>query len=60
MATAWVGIATLSLAAWVYLGMTFDSARRHWRNEGASWKGRAAAGRRRAEWATPAQFIATS
>jgi len=35
----------LPLAGALYAGMTFDSARRHWRNEGASWKGRASAGR---------------
>jgi len=35
----------LPLAGALYAGMTLDSARRHWRNEGASWKGRAAAGR---------------
>ena len=35
----------LPLAGALYAGMTVDSARRHWRNEGASWKGRAAAGR---------------
>jgi hopene-associated glycosyltransferase HpnB len=35
----------LPLAGALYAGMTFDSARRHWRREGASWKGRAGAGR---------------
>jgi len=35
----------LPLAGALYAGMTFDSARRHWRSEGASWKGRAGAGR---------------
>jgi hopene-associated glycosyltransferase HpnB len=35
----------LPLAGALYAGMTFDSARRHWRREGASWKGRADAGR---------------
>jgi hypothetical protein len=35
----------LPLAGALYAGMTLDSARRHWRSEGASWKGRAGAGR---------------
>jgi hopene-associated glycosyltransferase HpnB len=35
----------LPLAGLLYASMTFDSARRHWRREGASWKGRADAGR---------------
>lgn len=35
----------LPLAGVLYAGMTLDSARRHWRGEGASWKGRAGAGR---------------
>jgi hypothetical protein len=40
----WLGLA-LPLAGLLYTGMTLDSARRHWRNEGARWKGRAGAGR---------------
>jgi hopene-associated glycosyltransferase HpnB len=35
----------LPLAGALYAGMTFDSARLHWRSEGARWKGRAGAGR---------------
>lgn len=35
----------LPLAGVLYAGMTLDSARRHWRREGASWKGRTGAGR---------------
>lgn len=35
----------LPLAGALYAAMTFDSARRHWRSQGASWKGRAGAGR---------------
>lgn len=31
---------TLPVAAALYLGMTVDSARRHWTGRGASWKGR--------------------
>jgi hopene-associated glycosyltransferase HpnB len=34
----------LPAAGVVYAAMTFDSARRHWRSEGATWKGRAGAG----------------
>jgi len=34
----------LPLAGALYGAMTFDSARRHWRHEGASWKGRPGAG----------------
>ena len=34
----------LPLAGALYGAMTFDSARRHWRSEGALWKGRAGAG----------------
>lgn len=34
----------LPLAGVLYGAMTFDSARRHWRKQGASWKGRAGAG----------------
>jgi hopene-associated glycosyltransferase HpnB len=43
-AAAWA--LALPLAGALYAGMTLDSARRHWRNEGASWKGRTGAGRR--------------
>jgi hopene-associated glycosyltransferase HpnB len=39
----WLGLA-LPLAGVLYTGMTLDSARRHWRSEGARWKGRAGAG----------------
>jgi hopene-associated glycosyltransferase HpnB len=39
----WLALA-LPVAGALYAGMTFDSARRHWRNEGATWKGRAGAG----------------
>jgi hypothetical protein len=28
------------LAALLFLGMTLDSARRHWRGRGSRWKGR--------------------
>jgi len=35
---------TLPLAAVLYLAMTVDSAVRHWRGVGATWKGRAGAG----------------
>ncbi|RIL08028.1 MAG: glycosyl transferase family 2 [Proteobacteria bacterium] len=35
----------LPVAGALYLGMTIDSARRHLRDEGATWKGRAGAGR---------------
>lgn len=35
----------LPVAGALYAGMTFDSARRHWRGGGARWKGRAEAGR---------------
>jgi hopene-associated glycosyltransferase HpnB len=34
----------LPAAGALYAAMTLDSARRHWRNEGATWKGRAGAG----------------
>jgi hopene-associated glycosyltransferase HpnB len=34
----------LPLAGALYGAMTFDSALRHWRKQGASWKGRAGAG----------------
>jgi hopene-associated glycosyltransferase HpnB len=40
----WLGLA-LPVAGALYAGMTFDSARRHHRREGALWKGRAGAGR---------------
>ncbi len=33
----------LPLAGVLYLGMTFDSALRYWRGQGAKWKGRSAA-----------------
>ncbi|MEM7349598.1 MAG: glycosyltransferase [Acidobacteriota bacterium] len=33
----------LPVAGLLYLGMTLDSARRYWRGQGGSWKGRAAA-----------------
>ncbi len=39
----WLALA-LPAAGFLYAAMTFDSARRHWRNEGATWKGRAGAG----------------
>jgi hopene-associated glycosyltransferase HpnB len=39
----WLGLA-LPLAGGLYLGMTFDSARRHHQGRGAEWKGRAGAG----------------
>jgi hypothetical protein len=35
----------LPLAGGLYALMTFDSARRHWQRRGATWKGRAGAGR---------------
>jgi hopene-associated glycosyltransferase HpnB len=35
----------LPVAGLLYAGMTIDSARRHWRNQGAAWKGRTGAGR---------------
>jgi hopene-associated glycosyltransferase HpnB len=35
---------TLPVAASVYSAMTLDSARRHWRGDGAEWKGRSYAG----------------
>ena len=41
--SAWLALA-LPAAGLLYAAMTFDSARRHWRNEGATWKGRAGAG----------------
>jgi hypothetical protein len=31
---------TLPLTALLYLGMTLDSARRHWWGSGSRWKGR--------------------
>jgi hypothetical protein len=34
----------LPAAALLYLGMTLDSARRHWIGAGSQWKGRAGAG----------------
>jgi hopene-associated glycosyltransferase HpnB len=34
----------LPVAGTLYAAMTFDSARRHWRGQGATWKGRAGAG----------------
>jgi hopene-associated glycosyltransferase HpnB len=40
----WLGLA-LPLAGLLYAGMTIDSARRHWRRQGAVWKGREGAGR---------------
>ena len=43
--TRWLGLA-LPVAGVLYAGMTFDSARRHHRREGALWKGRAGAGAR--------------
>ncbi|HTO54773.1 MAG TPA: glycosyltransferase [Myxococcota bacterium] len=39
----WLALA-LPAAGVLYGAMTFDSARRTWRNEGASWKGRSGAG----------------
>lgn len=36
----WWRAATLPVAAVLYLGMTVDSARRHWTGRGAAWKGR--------------------
>jgi hypothetical protein len=39
----WLALA-LPAAGVLYAAMTLDSARRHWRNEGASWKGRTGAG----------------
>jgi hopene-associated glycosyltransferase HpnB len=39
----WLALA-LPAAGALYAAMTFDSARRHWRNEGAIWKGRTGAG----------------
>jgi hopene-associated glycosyltransferase HpnB len=39
----WLALA-LPAAGALYAAMTFDSARRHWRNEGATWKGRSGAG----------------
>jgi hopene-associated glycosyltransferase HpnB len=35
----------LPLAGLLYTAMTLDSARRHWRGRGATWKGRVAAGK---------------
>ena len=35
----------LPLAGLLYAAMTLDSARRHWRGRGATWKGRVAAGK---------------
>jgi len=40
----WLALA-LPAAGMLYAAMTLDSALRHWRNEGATWKGRAGAGR---------------
>jgi len=40
---AWWGLA-LPAAGLLYAAMTFDSALRHWRARGATWKGRAGAG----------------
>ena len=39
----WLALA-LPAAGALYAAMTFDSARRHWQNVGATWKGRAGAG----------------
>jgi hopene-associated glycosyltransferase HpnB len=39
----WLALA-LPAAGLLYAAMTFDSAQRHWRNEGATWKGRSGAG----------------
>ncbi|HTO06868.1 MAG TPA: glycosyltransferase [Myxococcota bacterium] len=39
----WLALA-LPAAGVLYAAMTFDSAQRHWRNEGATWKGRSGAG----------------
>lgn len=39
----WLALA-LPAAGALYAAMTLDSARRHWRNEGATWKGRTSAG----------------
>ena len=39
----WLALA-LPAAGALYAAMTLDSARRHWRNEGATWKGRSGAG----------------
>jgi hopene-associated glycosyltransferase HpnB len=39
----WLGLA-LPVAGALYLAMTVDSARRHYRGRGAEWKGRAGAG----------------
>ena len=39
----WLALA-LPAAGVLYAAMTLDSARRHWRNEGATWKGRSGAG----------------
>ena len=38
-AAPWVAL-FLPFVALLYCGMTFDSARRHWRNAGGEWKGR--------------------
>jgi hopene-associated glycosyltransferase HpnB len=39
----WLALA-LPAAGVFYAAMTLDSAQRHWRNEGATWKGRSGAG----------------
>jgi len=44
----------LPLAALLFAGMTFDSARRHWCHQGARWKGRTEAGKAREERLAPA------
>jgi len=36
----WTWALTLPAAATMYLGMTVDSGRRHWRGRGVEWKGR--------------------
>jgi hypothetical protein len=41
--SAWWGLA-LPVAGALYAAMTVDSARRHFRREGALWKGRPGAG----------------
>jgi hypothetical protein len=44
----------LPAAALLYLGMTLDSARRHWIGVGGRWKGRVEAGNTRADEETAA------
>jgi len=44
----------LPAAALLYLGMTLDSARRHWIGVGSRWKGRVGAGNTRADGETAA------